>query len=830
MKKAAQATPNEQLKQARVLRGWSQKYVAEQIGADHYYLSRWERGTASPSPYYRQKLCTLFGKNARELGLLPDEVGEQHQAPTSQEIPAQASMAPIYDAAIPPLSSGTSELVGRSEALSQLRARLCSGKNLVLTALNGLPGVGKTTLAVAMAHDSRVLEYFGDGALWAGVGPQPNVLALLSRWGTVLSLSTEMGRLTTVEAWTLALRSAIGTRSMLLVIDDVWTIEDALALQVGGPNCSYLVTTRFPHIAIQFASEGTTMVHELNEDEGVTLLGRFVPELVINDSEPVHALVRLVGGLPLALNLMGKYLRTQAYSGQPRRLHAAIERLHRAEERLRLTEPQAVLERSPSLPAGMAISLEAIITVSEQQLDEQARLALRSLAVFPAKPNTFSEEAALAVCGVNCETLDVLNDAGLLQSSGPGRYTLHQTIADYAAIHLTDAAAYERLIDYVVGYVERHEKNHDALAQEATNIFAALQAAFERGYPKALIRMVSGFARFLETRGLYEQAELHLEQAQQAATSLQDTAGLATTLCFRGELAEKHGQYAQAEAYLREGLAQARQAGDRARISDILRLLGVVASRRGNYEQEEIYLQEGLALARQLQDNERISGYLRSLGVLAGNSGNYALAEAYFQEGLTLARQAGDLSNSSVMLSNLGHVAAALKNYEQAEVYLQEGLVLARLASHRQHESVLLATLGEMATEQENYALAANYLREGLTIAREIGHAWFICVMLIDWGELHLKQQQFAAAHISFKEALEEAPEGSRDRIADALYGLARVALAQGNSERACQQGEESLAIFEANGHNKAAEVRQWLREQLHLPVSSEDHKDASLP
>src|SRR5260370_23732265 len=70
MKKTRTGTPNQRLKAERELRGWSQKYVAEQLGADHYYLSRWERGTASPSPYYRQKLCVLFGKNAQELGLL----------------------------------------------------------------------------------------------------------------------------------------------------------------------------------------------------------------------------------------------------------------------------------------------------------------------------------------------------------------------------------------------------------------------------------------------------------------------------------------------------------------------------------------------------------------------------------------------------------------------------------------------------------------------------------------------------------------------------------------------------------------------------------------
>jgi len=84
--------------------------------------------------------------------------------------------------------------------------------------------------------------------------------------------------------------------------------------------------------------------------------------------------------------------------------------------------------------------------------------------------------------------------------------------------------------------------------------------------------------------------------------------------------------------------------------------------------------------------------------------------------------------------------------------------------------------------------------------------------MLCDRGELYLKQGQVDAARMGFEEALEQAPEGGKDRIADALYGLARVALAQGNSIKARQQGQESLAIFESIGHGKAAEVRQWLR------------------
>ena len=62
--------PNRRLKQARELRGWSQAKVAEQIGTDATTVSRWERGLFSPTPYFRERLCQLFGKNAEELGLL----------------------------------------------------------------------------------------------------------------------------------------------------------------------------------------------------------------------------------------------------------------------------------------------------------------------------------------------------------------------------------------------------------------------------------------------------------------------------------------------------------------------------------------------------------------------------------------------------------------------------------------------------------------------------------------------------------------------------------------------------------------------------------------
>lgn len=251
MKKAKHAVPNQLLKEARELRGWSQKYVAEQIGADHYYLSRWERGTASPSPYYRSKLCTLFGVDAKALGLVHDTASKREDSAEADAAPepGEEALAPaiIHDPAIPPLLAPAEDLIGRDQLLPQLRAYLCADTTPGLIALHGLPGVGKTTLAVTLAHDQAIQEHFDDGILWAGLGPHPDISGLLSHWGALLGVPESEGqKLSSPDAWIRRIRAAIGERHMLLIIDNAWEIDHALAFKVGGPHCAYLVTSRFP--------------------------------------------------------------------------------------------------------------------------------------------------------------------------------------------------------------------------------------------------------------------------------------------------------------------------------------------------------------------------------------------------------------------------------------------------------------------------------------------------------------------------------------------------------------------------------------------------------
>jgi tetratricopeptide (TPR) repeat protein len=518
---------------------------------------------------------------------------------------------------------------------------------------------------------------------------------------------------------------------------------------------------------------------------------------------------------------------------------------------LQISEPRGPVERHSSLPRDASLSLQSVFAVTDQQLDEHARAALYALSVFPPKPNSFSEEAALAVANCTAAALDTLYDAGLLESSVSGRYSLHQTIADYARSHLKKTTPYERLISYFSNFVEAHKKDYALLEQESNLILAALEKAYELGNWTALVRCACAFAPFLLLRGMYAVAELHLQRAYDKAIVLEDSHAITTTLMYLGQIAQNQGNYALAENYYQEGLTLARQVEDLERISALLNDLGWVQWKRGEYSQAETSLEEGLILARQIGDSERIGGLLNvlgsvvanqgeyvraeaslqeslmlarqigdieqtalvliNLGATVGEQGNYAQAEVYFQEGLALARQIGHREWTSALLSNLGEAEVALGNHIQAEIHFQEGLALARQIGHPEWISVLLANLGLVTRKQENYFQAELYLQEGLALARQIGIPQITANTLYEYGCLHLDRQQPDAAELVFREMLTIIPEGSQDLMALAEYGLARAFSAQGKDLEARRLGEASIVALKTMGHRKADEVKGWL-------------------
>lgn len=736
------------------------------------------------------------------IALLQQLLAMTEQDGKQMTVPFLAPPLPPYD------------LVGRDDLLQDVKQRLFAGDNLALSALNGLPGVGKTTVAVALAHDQEVLAHFQDGVLWAGLGREPDVLTILGTWAMALGFtSDELAKRTTIEERQSLLNAAIGQKHMLLVVDDAWQPESALAFQLGGTNCAHLVTTRQPSIGLDFAGEGLMTVTELSPRDGLALLKTLALDAATAEPDTAQKLVEAVGGLPLALILIGRYLRKESLSDQPRRLHAALERLRATEERLRLEQSQAPPGHFPALPVNVPLSLLAVIGVSDEALEDATRRTLYALSVFPPKPNTFSEEAALAAAAESVETLDALTNAGLLESSGVGRYTLHQTISDYARHKVLDKTTHQRMVKYFVDYVEAHEKDHNALGLETSNVLAALEIASGwKKHPPHLIAMVVAFCDFLRGRGLYTLAQNHLSWAKQSAQSSGHTVGHAYMLSSLGAIEADHGNYAQASVLQHQGLEVARKTNHRKTIAYILTNLGALMIRLGDYERAKEYAQEGLALAREVQDGELISYCLMHLGTIAMHHRNFRQAKVLYQEGLSISREVNHREGIINFLANLGGAAFKLDEIDQAKQCFTESLNLAQEIGLCEAVSSALLNLGVIAGNRGDYVQAEEHIQQSLNIACEIGHRPRIADIHHARGELYLQQQDLESASLAFRNALEVAQEvGMQELVGRSLYQLARIAATQGNIATAQRRGRESLTIFETIGHGDANKVKEWL-------------------
>jgi tetratricopeptide (TPR) repeat protein len=721
-------------------------------------------------------------------------------------------------------------LVGREEMVESLRKLLLSGHQRI--ALYGLPGVGKTALASHLASEPDIFAHFRDGILWAGMGKDPHLSGLLGIWGMAVGLSAdELSRLTSVAERTQVLRSVIGLRHMLLIIDDVWRSEDAAAMLIGGPNCAYLLTTRRPTIAMDF-SDNVTAVPELDTVSGQALLSQFIPNP--GNDPAVEHLVEAVGSLPLALTLMGQYLRRESHSGQARRFQSAIESLKNAQARLTLSQPGPDSDVSPSLLSVIALSTNA--------LGPAAQAALRALSVFPPRPNSFSENAALAIADCDTDMLDSLVDAGLMGTQGMDRYSLHPTIAEYARMELAaDLESEQRALLQLTRHFVDLAASQELADADLPNLLAALNATTIGGDAIALVEAVNAACSFLETRGLYHEAQEYLQLAEAAARTLESASLLVRTLSNLGRILQRGGDYRQADTVYQEALRLAYSLESDEFIAELFQGLGVVAMSRAEYARAESYFRDGLALAQASADPDRISALLANSGSLMFNQGDYARAETHWLEALEIARTTELHTRLSVLLTNLGVLYARRGQIQTAEDYFQKSLALAQAVSNRENTVFLLTNLGSLATERDDAALAesyyqdalelarrtgqrtrisqllanlgmlaiqgsdfersAQYLDEGLVLARSTAHPENTILNLINYGALKIAQNELAEASVYLGEALTTARViGHRQYISAALNAWGELYLKQGIHDAAYRSFSEALEISLALG------------------------------
>ncbi len=835
------------LRLERERRGWSQARLAEMLGTSTLSISRWERGTVHPSPYFREKLSALFKKDARALGLLV----KIQEAPSEQ--------LTITDPLLPSQALPSAGIIGRERLLHSLTRQLCSEPTTPAIALHGLPGVGKTTLLIALTGLPEIQKHFSDGILWAGLGSRPQIFEHLARWGNLLQIPQEKLKLLNTQSdLAKALRTQIGSRRLLLILDDIWHVEDALALQVGGSQCVHLITTRFPNIASGIGLQHTIQISELEAAESRKILSYYLPHLAEQEPEVIEQLAQDAGMLPLMLNLVGKHLSPYDYSKQKRRLHTTLEGLHNRSVRVRLSQPQSLIDHHPSIPPEQPLSLEAIITVSAQQLSRSAQRALSYLSLIPPKPNSFAEEMVTTLIPEASEALDELVDAGLVESYGLERYTMHQSIADFAFTLTLEEGNQEQLrsqlLTHAASWLKQHTKDYEQVEREYTNLLMALTFAIERHDTKISTSLASSLQSFWLARCWYLdahtllqqilplsqqqkdlQGEIHILQYLGDITSQQSHHEQATTYylqsielarqaeipgesipAFRGlSLIEIYrGNHTTAEEYARSGMALAQQQKDRKQSGDLLNSLAISLKYQNRFEEAEPYFQEALSLAKQNKQEELATRILNNLGGMKWMQGLYQEAEDYYRQGLKIAQGIGHQEVTQRLLNGLGNVFEGRGDYKQASMYYEQSLTEARKIGSQSNICFALYNLAATLQQLGQLDQAEASFRESLAIAYEIDMRWYLPGTLTGLGEIAFARKHYAQAEDFFHESLKVTREHELEDKMITLYGLARNEAAQDHLEKALEYGRESVKIHAQIARHKTDDIPKWV-EQL---------------
>jgi len=668
---------------------------------------------------------------------------------------------------------------GRKELISELRTHLLTAQDGATFVLYGLPGVGKTKIAAYIAQDQDVRDHFRNLILWTGVGFQRRPQGFLLSWAR--SLGQDVYSLAAgtpdLQKRREVLLEALGNRRALLIADDIHSLAEAEQHRLAG-RCVNLFTTQEPKVA--HGVEGplrVIKVPELTIAAGLKLLREYAPESVKRYRSIARELVEALGGLPLALTLLGRQLRTAEIGKQPERMKKAL---------------------LSALEASVPAMLDGVIDNSVKLLSDGARRTLYALSVFRPKPNSFSETAALSVASCTSDDLYELLDSGLVEATGPSRFTIHQTIATFTYRQLEQSLcekqkAYHRFIRYYVEFTENHRHQIPVLAAEMVNINAAIRYAKEQtGFQRYLVRGANAYSEFLLARGLNEISCEFLTAAFEAAEAAGDRDGQIEAALNRAYCLEKSGKYREADALLaRCETPTPTDETSRVRAARAFYVRAVVSYNLCHYQEAMKHVNAGISLLNNgcpilsgtlprswAQQGLMIAGALsdllerRCLISLAINNFKWARDDASF--GLRLAGLLEDRIRVAVHLLNLAWLHVEEGSLTRSFKVASTGMTIAVKFKHREYEAGFRHRFGAIAMARLDFEAARREFEKGIEAAKSIGHCWYVALLQSSVGWVKLGLGDYKGALHSFRDGLERAEEiGSTDIAAAAKIGLA---------------------------------------------------------
>lgn len=662
-------------------------------------------------------------------------------------------------------------LVGRDSMVSEAVVRLRDRRDVAI--VGGLPGVGKTAIAAALARDSRVKRAYPDGVLWVGLGQRPDPMTKLMTWARPLGVPAgRTGRGDTpgeqLEATRRRIAESLARRRFLLVIDDAWCLEDALVFRLGTGDCAHVLTTRSLRLAGQFTHDEPLRVAELDNAGSMTLLQRVAPSAVHVQGADIEAVLPSVtGGLPISVLLVGQQLRIAALRGRPF-LSESIARLQNISTRLQLLEQRGDVRVSDDLLRPQWC-LSQLLAMSEALLGEDAKRALRDLAILPPKGNTFSLAAAEGVSGLNSEAIGDLVDAGLLDAISLGcdkhiRFQMHQAVSDYARQRRAgDGVAYSRLADYFADLVEHPPRPGPERAVWLDNLELELKN-LEVAYDWAL--------------------------DHQPVTALRVCAGLGLFWYERSRFAE--GTRWNRRLLEDDALPASLQPGPAKLVAKVINDLGNYAFNQGDLNAARSYYDDSFARRRRLPGCPDAAGSLNNLSLIRRLQGDFRSARRLLLTALRLNRAAhrrGEVGQArkwtGINLNNLGLVALAEGDLRAAQDYEEQSLRVFEELQDDWGVAMAAGDLGFVLLDQGRHEEARGLFIRSLRLRRRIddGRGLSTALRGVAFGDVLVTEQRsafreyLAALHLSVD-------LGDVAGTAEGLFGLGALPLAD-NGEQA---------------------------------------------
>ncbi|MGW0194283.1 BTAD domain-containing putative transcriptional regulator [Nonomuraea sp. NPDC003201] len=658
---------------------------------------------------------------------------------------------------------------GRTSELERLIGEVGEQHGPAVVTIDGMAGIGKTTLAVHVAH--RLAARYPDGRLFIDLqahtaGREPlDAAAALEALLRQLGVPADRIPVTLVERSALW-RAELADRRALAVLDNVLDAEHVRPLLPGHSDTLVLITSRRRLVDLDGAH--ALSVDVLGEQDAAELFERIVGERAGHEPEAVREVLQLCGHLPLAIRISAARLQHR-----PRWTVSYLAG--------RLRDHRRLLD-----------GVSAAFTVSYEQLDEAEQRMFRLLGLAPGRDIDACGAAALAGIPEDEaeELLEGLLDAHMLLQFEPGRYTFHDLLREHARSIAEDdgevlrlltyylhraRAAMDRLYPYSVGQREGIPQPAAPIApiRDAAEAIAWLDA--ERSNiiatavhgPEICVGMLALTMRpFLDRQAHHDDAltlhTLALQRSRKFGHREFEERALADLAWTYWRL----GEYERAEEHAHQALDACEEAYERARA---LLTLGNVALRRRQDEQAEQYLEQALDLTRIGADTWGEANVLGILALALDRAGRPEEARRHLDLALALHRKVGNPAGEAMILNHLG-------------VVLRHQGELAQARTRHEQAAALYRRLGNTTDE----AAARNGLAEAAD-----DPAWAV-------GE--------HTAALALADLARNRPEQAR-----AHDGLARAHLALGRAEQACEHGRVALGLYEELGVPEAGEVRAFL-------------------